>query len=166
MSEPAWLTRARRNLGVKETPGSVSTLSILKYRAMAKVALQGDDGAVPWCAIFVNAMLEAVGIKGSRSGMARSFVRWGRSMPLDRIPLGAIVVLSSTRGGWSGHVGFAVGISSSHVWLLGGNQGDAVSIAPFKRDRIIGVAWPAGVPDGEPLTTKMAKVVGGEVSDA
>lgn len=166
MTEPRWLTRARRNLGVRETPGPVSTPSILKYRLMAKVLLKGDDGAVPWCAIFVNAMLEAVGIKGSRSGMARSFSSWGRWVPADAIPLGAIVVLSSNRGPASGHVGFAVGISSTHVWLLGGNQGDAVSIAPFQRSRIVAVRWPAGEPDGSVLSTKIAKVVGGEVSDA
>lgn len=165
MSEPRWLARARRNLGVKETPGRVSTPSILKYRVMAKVFLQGDDGAVPWCAIFVNAMLEAVGIKGSRSGMARSFSRWGQDCSLTKIPAGAIVVLSSNRGAASGHVGFATALSPTHVWLLGGNQGDAVSVAPFERRKIVAVRWP----DGEPMpagmsTTKVASTER-EVSD-
>lgn len=30
--------------------------------------------------------------------------------------------------------------------VLGGNQGDVVSIKPFGRDRILGYRWPAGVP--------------------
>ncbi|MFC3711252.1 TIGR02594 family protein [Sphingoaurantiacus capsulatus] len=165
MDEPRWLARARRNLGVKETPGRASTPSILKYRVMARVLLEGDDGAVPWCAIFVNAMLEAVGVRGSRSGMARSFSRWGKALPKDRIPAGAVVVLSSDRGPASGHVGFACGVSATHVWLLGGNQGDAVSVAPFRRERIVAVVWPGVEPVGPAMALKVA-AAGAEVSDA
>lgn len=166
MSEPTWVERARRNLGVKETPGPVSTASILKYRLMAKTLLKGDDGAVPWCAIFVNAMLEAVGIKGTRSAMARSFSRWGQDCTVSKIPLGAIVVLSSNRGPASGHVGFAVALSPSHVWLLGGNQGDAVSIAPFQRSRIVAVRWPDSTPVPAGMSATKVAGVQHEVSDA
>jgi len=164
--EPAWVERARRNLGVKETPGPVSTASILKYRIMGKCLLKGDDGDVPWCAIFCNAMLEAVGIKGTRSAMARSFSRWGQDCTVTKIPLGAVVVLSSTRGPASGHVGFAVALSPTHVWLLGGNQGDAVSVAPFKRSRIVAVRWPDGGPVPTGMSTNKVASVQREVSDA
>lgn len=166
MTEPAWLTRARRNLGVKETPGQKSTLSILRYRVMAKIVIGGDDGAVPWCAIFWNAMHEVVGIKGTRSAMARSFSRWGQDCGLAHIPLGATVVLSSNRGPASGHVGGAVALSKTHVWLLGANQGDAVSIAPFLRSRIVAVRWPNGLLIPAGMSDTKGASAEREVSDA
>jgi hypothetical protein len=38
-------------------------------------------------------------------------------------------VLSSSRGPTTGHVGLYLGETATHVQMLGGNQGDAVSIA-------------------------------------
>ena len=46
-----------------------------------------------------------------------------------------------------GHVGFAVGKDTAgRLLVLGGNQGNAVSIAAFDVARAIGYRWPAGVP--------------------
>ena len=81
--EPAVLARARRALGVHETPGPVSTPQVLHYRQLAGLGgIRGDDSDVPWCAIFVNAMLREVHLKGSSSAMARSFSRWGNPGPI------------------------------------------------------------------------------------
>ena len=55
MTDTDWLAWARGELGVRETPGPVSTKRILDYRAIAGIHLGGEDGVVPWCAIFVNA---------------------------------------------------------------------------------------------------------------
>ena len=38
-----------------------------------------------------------------------------------------------------GHVGFFAGLDGAHVLLLAGNQGDAVTVAPFDRTRVLGV---------------------------
>ena len=38
-----------------------------------------------------------------------------------------------------GHVGFFAGHEDPNVLLLGGNQGDSVSVAPFAAARILGV---------------------------
>jgi hypothetical protein len=37
--------------------------------------------------------------------------------------------------------------------VLGGNQGDAVSISPFSRGRVLGYRWPANeaLPEAAPL---------------
>jgi uncharacterized protein (TIGR02594 family) len=142
MIDPPWLAWARAELGVRETPGPVSTKRIMEYRAIAGIRLGGDDGAVPWCAIFVNAALVKAGDPGSRNAMARGFLRWGRS--LAGPAKGAIVVLSSSRGPLSGHVGFYVGETATHLRLLGGNQSDAVSIASFPKSKLLGYRWPSG----------------------
>lgn len=145
MTKPNWLTWAEKEIGVKETPGPKSTRRIVEYRSYAKTPIEGDDGKVSWCAIFVNAALEASGIKGSRSAVARSLLKWGQR--LDRPSEGCIVVLSIPGGAsWQGHTGFYLGETSTHVRLLGGNQGDAVSSALFSKSRVLGYRWPSGIP--------------------
>lgn len=145
MTEPAWLVRARAELGVRETPGPKSTARILQYRDMAGVKLGGEDGATPWCAIFANAMLEASGIHGTRSGMGRSFMHWG--VGVAEPFAGAVCAFSSDRGPTSGHATFATGrYTSTHIEVLGGNQGDAVSIALWPRSKLLGYRWPAAFP--------------------
>lgn len=149
---PAWLLHARAELGVHETPGPVSTARILAYRDTADLHLAGDDGVVPWCAIFVGAMLVKAGLTNSRSAMARSYVRWG--VPCAAIP-GAVATFSSSRGPSSGHVAFATGrVTATHIEVLGGNQGDAVSIAMMPLARLLATRWPATVPvpAGGPVT--------------
>lgn len=143
MTDPTWLTAARAELGVHETPGPVSTPRIMAYRNIADLHLAGDDGVVPWCAIFVGAMLSKVGIGNSRSAMARSYTHWGVPCPI--IP-GAVASFSSSRGPASGHVAFATGrVTATHIEVLGGNQGDAVSIAMMPRERLLATRWPLGV---------------------
>jgi uncharacterized protein (TIGR02594 family) len=144
MTEPAWLSWARGQLGVHETPGPASTQRILDYRRIAGVPLGGEDGIVPWCAIFVNAALASTGHKGSGNGMARGFLRWGQALKAPAV--GAVTVLSSSRGPTTGHVALYLGETPTHVQLLGGNQGDAVSIAMFPKAKVLGYRWPTDVP--------------------
>jgi uncharacterized protein (TIGR02594 family) len=151
--EPAWLARARQELGVHETPGPVSNPEIDHYRALAGLSgIHGDDGAVPWCAIFIGAMLREVQVPASGSAMARSYSHWGRDCPLATP--GAITVISSSRGAASGHVFFATGrITATHVEGLGGNQSDAVTIAWWPRARVVASRWPSELwpPMGQPV---------------
>ncbi len=51
--------------------------------------------------------------------------------------LGCITVLSRGEP-WQGHVGFFVSETHSHVTLLGGNQGNAVSKAAYTKSRVVG----------------------------
>lgn len=167
-SEPSWLSHARAELGVKETPGPVSTKRILEYRAMADMHLGGDDGQVPWCAIFVGAMLRmaAVAIVGANA-MARSWLKWG--VAIDAPAPGAVVVFkSASRPAPAGHVGFATGRwTTTHVEILGGNQGDRVSVALFERENVLGYRWPRGMalPTIKPVTIA-AKAPTASVRDA
>jgi uncharacterized protein (TIGR02594 family) len=117
----------------------------------------------------VNAGLERVKIKGSRSLAARSFESWGVGIPLSSPVLGCIA--TKKRGGnapaWQGHTGFVVGANKDQAFLLGGNQGDAVSISAFKRSEIVAFRWPSGIPipTGGKLPTSIAGARSG-VSEA
>lgn len=166
MVVPAWLGWARGELGVREIAGPSHEARIVRYWDLGNVALNVSDDETPWCAAFVAAALESVGYRSSRSGRARSYEPGINFAKCDE-RLGAIVVLSSTRGPASGHVGFLEGVSKdgSMLYLLGGNQGNAVRVAPFKRSTLLHLLWPATAPDHDRYPMAPVMQGGKPVSD-
>ena len=143
--EPVWIRRARQEIGVREIKGPKHNARVLWYWIKAHLPWFKTD-EIPWCAGFVGAMLESCGLKSTRSGMARSYLNWGKKIP--KPVLGAIVVFwRGSRNGKSGHVGFVAGIDQrGNILVLGGNQSDEVNISPFDTDRVLEYRWPVGVP--------------------
>lgn len=141
MTEPVWLGVARKYVGQREIVGSPSNPLIVRWWAAIRAPF--TDDATPWCAAYVGGVLEECGIRSSRSAAARSYLKWG--VPLNGAALGAIVVYE--RGPRFGHVGFVVGITNvGNIMTLGGNQSDAVTIAPFSVGRVLGYRWPVNHP--------------------
>ena len=156
---PKWLQLAYKEIGVKETPGSQNSKTVVAYFNDAQhPEVKADE--VPWCAAFVGAMLKRAGIRSSESLMARSYEKWGQ--PLNKPILGCIGVKKRPGPGWSGHVGFVVGLTKTTVILLGGNQGDKVSIASFPRSQFTGFRWPANIPVPKDLPALPSSVAGAE----
>jgi uncharacterized protein (TIGR02594 family) len=142
MDQPRWLAFAWADLGVAGTPGPANTQRVLRYYADAGHPEIADDD-VAWCAAFTGACLERAGVPGTRSLLARSYLDWGE--PLDDARTGAIAVLSRGGDPSLGHVGFLIGETPSAVILLGGNQGNAVTVSAFPRSRLLGLRWPGSV---------------------
>lgn len=144
MSEPVWLTEARKLLGLQEIPGLRTAPEIAELWADAGIKISDDE--TPWCAAFVGGCLKRAGVKPTGSAAARSYSTWGFDvfdLGLEGIPVGAIVVYRRDPNPLQGHVGFAVGrTAEGHILTLGGNQADKVSIRPFKRERLITARWP------------------------
>jgi uncharacterized protein (TIGR02594 family) len=140
--EPPWLTIARAELGVLETPGPESTPRILEYLAATRLPPSMHDDETPWCAAFVCWVLQQAGLEHTASAGARSYLRWGRLLTDPR--LGCVVVLSRPNqdNPSSGHVGFWVGDGQRGPLILGGNQGNAVTIRPYAARRVLGYRWP------------------------
>jgi uncharacterized protein (TIGR02594 family) len=140
MSEPKWLEEARKHIGTREIPGEKHEPKILQWwKAIKRGGIQSDE--VAWCAAFTGGCLEAVGVVSSRYESAKSYLAWG--VPLSNPIVGCIVVFERKGGG---HVGFVVGQDpNGRLMVLGGNQGNVVSIAPFDRSRAAGYRWPAPV---------------------
>ena len=139
MEQPAWLARAWEQFGVSEIADADDNPEIQKYyREVGQRAELHDE--VAWCAAFAGAMLARAGAEHTGSLLARSYLNWGT--PLDAPRLGAITVLERGQDPGAGHVGFLLGSSKSHVFLLGGNQGNKVSVAAFDIGRVLGYRWP------------------------
>ena len=158
--ESKWIELARTYLGLKEIKGPQNEPKILALWKAAKLGgIKNDE--VPWCSGFVSGILELVGIKSTRADSARSYLNWGLHVHTPMV--GAIVIFE--RGEASGHVGFIVGRDDkNNLMVLGGNQGDMVSIKPFDQDRVIGYRWPVDVPMDESATDLPVLASNGQLS--
>lgn len=140
MADLAWIDEAKKHIGLKEIKGSKHNAQIVMFwKAIKRGGIKDDD--TPWCAGFVGAMLESVGIVSTRYESAKSYEKWG--LKLDAPAYGCVVVFTREGGG---HVGFVVGQDKSgNLLVLGGNQGDAVNVRAFPRARATAYRWPVGV---------------------
>ena len=113
---------------------------------MANGGVNLDPAVTAWCAAVINASLEQAGVEGTGKLNARSYLDWGD--PVDTPQRGDVAVFA--RGdpdGWQGHVGFYDSANEDGtVNILGGNQGDAVSIKPYSTDRLLGYRRAPGQP--------------------
>jgi uncharacterized protein (TIGR02594 family) len=153
-SEPAWLRAARAKLGTREAPGSANSPTIMGWikRLGAKVlGTVVNADSVPWCGTFVAICMTEAGIAPATIAVrAKAWATWGVNLRTDRLAPGAVLVFEREGGG---HVAFYVGQDSTHYHVLGGNQGDCVSIMRIARSRLIASRWPKGLPVvGGPIT--------------
>lgn len=146
MTEIPWYEAATAELGQQERRGSEHNPRIVAYQ-QATAYRPGDD-ETPWCGFFVAWCLDQAGQDYDRrqAARARSWLAWGRRLATP--VLGCVVVFWRGRpDGGAGHVGFYAGRApNGDLLVLGGNQGDRVSIAPYPADRLLGCRWPEAVP--------------------
>lgn len=138
MDAARWMAIAARELGVGEIAGPADNPRILEYHR--HTGLSADDDETPWCSAFANWVMAQIQVAGTGKANARSWLDWGSPCEPSH---GAVAIL--WRGdpkGWQGHVGFVVTNDKEFVWLLGGNQGDAVTVARFPINRVLGCRWP------------------------
>jgi uncharacterized protein (TIGR02594 family) len=140
---PPWLDWARREIGVTEIVGPRHNPRVVEYWTLGRVGLTVTDDETPWCAAFVAAALEQTAQRSTRMANARSYLDRNRMTQLTGARLGAIAVLSSSRGPAAGHVGFVEAVDGNRVWLLGGNQSNAVNVAPFNVAQVLAYVQPA-----------------------
>ena len=137
---------AERYIGQKEVFGKMDNPLILAMLKLDNKWPKNDE--TPWCSAFMNWVCWHLRVARSKSLMARSWLDVGYSIPLsDAWPGWDIVILKRGTGrqpgpnvrNAPGHVGFFSGVEGNRVLLLGGNQGDAVSIASYPQSRILGI---------------------------
>lgn len=96
-----------------------------------------DPVAVPWCAAFINAILEREGYVGTNDNRARSFINYGEKVVSPEV--GDIVVFRS-------HVGIFIEYKqindTLYVGVLGGNQSNSVKVSYFPVKKILAIRRP------------------------
>ena len=147
---------AQRFIGTKEVAGPVSNAHILAMLRLDNSWVEGDE--IPWCSALVNYICWLLRLPRSKSLAARSWLGVGIPIALEQARPGYDVVVLK-RGGHdqpgpevmaaAGHVGFFAAVErparvmgdpdNRQVLVLGGNQSDAVSVAPYRVERILGV---------------------------
>lgn len=160
-SEPRWLKTARARLGTREAAGSANSTTILGWAKRLGTKVLGmiyNADSVPWCGVFVAICLEDDGIAPAGIAVrATSWSTWGQALRPERLAPGAILVFERPGGG---HVGFYVGEDAQAYHVLGGNQGDAVTIARVAKDRCIARRWPPDRPViGKPVRMAASKPI-------
>lgn len=133
--EPRWLIEARKHIGLTEIKGAKHNPEIVQFwRDIKRGGIKDDE--TPWCAAFVGAMLERVGIRSTRFESAKSYLDWGEK--LDTPAYGCIVVFTRVGGG---HVGFVVGRrANGDLLVLGGNQGMRLIFAHSQHQECLAIA--------------------------
>lgn len=130
---------AARWLGLEEWTGKDSNNpAIVEFFKDAGHDWVQDD-ETPWCAAFVNSVLKDCSLKGTGKLNARSFMDWGEPVRFSTAELGDIVVFwREKRTSWKGHVAFFAGFDhNGDVLALGGNQGNAVTVQSYPRERVL-----------------------------
>jgi uncharacterized protein (TIGR02594 family) len=135
---------ASRFIGVREVPGKKNNPLILSMLKLDGAWPEHDE--VPWCSAFVNFIAFILGLPRSRSLRARSWL--GVGLAVDLAKVGFDVVILKRGGGIQpgpevldapGHVGFFAGREPGKIAVLGGNQGDMVSVRLFDESRLLGI---------------------------
>lgn len=138
---------AQRYIGIKELVAGKDHPVIQFWLSLCGFPTDVHD-EVPWCSAFVNGIAWELRLPRSKSAAARSWLAVGRDVKLvDAVADGDIVILKRGEGqqpdatvfNAPGHVGFYAGLSAGNVLVLGGNQDNAVGVAPFSNDRLLGI---------------------------
>ncbi len=139
-----WMEYALREYGIKGISARGRTVNVLAYLNTTGVGRSNDETA--WCSAFVNWCMLMAGFPGTGKASARSWLDWG-GVSLKFPVYGCVVILwRGARNGPLGHVAFFMGMQDQNLLLLGGNQGNEVSIRSYSKERVIGMRWLAGFP--------------------
>lgn len=143
---PAWLTAARAKLGTREAAGALNNPTIMGWAKKLGIKVLGivyNADSVPWCGVFVATCLQEAGLPSALIAVrATAWATYGQRLRFERLAPGAILVFQRPGGG---HVGFYMGEDADAFHVLGGNQGNAVTIMRIMKDRCIAARWPTGV---------------------
>lgn len=111
---------------VKEGDGGIN---YHKKTGINMASMVGNSN--PWCASFINYCLKEAGYSMSGSASSQSFKKNKNFIKISELIYGAIVVLRK-KGSWTGHVAFIYCLfEDGEIGVLGGNQGNSVTINPL-----------------------------------
>lgn len=132
------LTEALKRIGIKAFPGKTNNSpSILSW--LKRLVPTAAEDEINWCSAFahdvVTTALETQLPQIDAS--ARSWLKYG--IPTETPQMGDMVIFwREDPKSWKGHIGIYIRDNGVYVWVLGGNQSQTVSIAPYEKSKVLG----------------------------
>ncbi len=138
--ELPWIIEGKKVFGLHEVNDNAALRAWLKSDGKTL----GDPKALPWCGDYVETCIKKTlpketfpGALGENPYWARNWALFGKEV---KPCYGAVGVFVRDGGG---HVGFLVGEDATDWYVLGGNQGNTVSIVRIAKNRMIAARWPS-----------------------
>lgn len=129
---PRHLLKALELYGVAESVGDKNNPVILEWAKELGLEKVYTADSIPWCALFVSIIMKRAGRDVVKDPLWA--LNWNKFGVKVSKPMLADVLTFSRNGG--GHVGIYVGEDSAAYHVLGGNQGDKVSIVRIGKARL------------------------------
>jgi hypothetical protein len=134
---PRHLLKALELYGVEEVVGPKHNPVIMGWAKELGITYNNDE--TPWCGLFMAIIMKRA---------ERQVVEWplgARNWTSFGIPslspmLGDVLIFKRPNGG--GHVGLYVGEDTNNFYVLGGNQGNQVSIVKIVKSRLLAARRP------------------------
>jgi uncharacterized protein (TIGR02594 family) len=134
---PRLLLEMRKLYGTIEAPGGADNPLILQWAERIGLGHVYQHDSVAWCGLTVAYAAAQAGWDHAPHGnalWARNWADWGTSVPKGQEMFSDVLVFAR---GSAGHVALYVGEDSTNFHILGGNQGDKVSIKTRPKSGLI-----------------------------
>lgn len=126
---------AMDEIGVTEFKGEANNPRILQYAKDCGIPYTSDDTA--WCSLFVNWVALKSKLPRTNKLNARSWLDIGTKVTTPKV--GDVCVFwREHKDSWKGHVGFYMTGNDKQIAVLGGNQGDSVSVKFYPTKQLLG----------------------------
>jgi uncharacterized protein (TIGR02594 family) len=146
-SVPPWLAWCLIEFAknIKEKAGNEHHQRILEYHKHTTLKATTDE--VSWCSAALCCCFDEIGIGGTGSAAARSWINFG--VRLKEFRLGAVAVLDrhDANNPLAAHVGVALCEDETTITLVSGNHNNQWTIAKFPKSKLIGYFWPEHEPE-------------------
>ena len=129
---PKILVQAVKLIGIKEVVGKVHNPVIMAWAKDLDLQKIYTADEIPWCGLFIAYACHKAGVEVIDKPLwALSWAKWGTKVTEPM--LGDILTFKRDGGG---HVGIYVGEDKDCYHVLGGNQGNAVSVTRIIKSRL------------------------------
>jgi len=146
IKSPKIIAEAMKLYGIKEINGKQHNPVILGWAKELGVDKIYNADEIPWCGLFMAIVVKRAGYEPVKSFLWALF--WKSFGTEQKTAMLGDILVFKRKGG--GHVGIYVGEDKDCYHVLGGNQGDAVSIVRILKSRCVNIRrcpWKIKQPD-------------------
>jgi uncharacterized protein (TIGR02594 family) len=123
---PTLLEVMQSRIGIQENPskGAHNPVIVGWFKAVGHPEIHDDETS--WCSVCCGSAAADAGLPippVNVNMMARSWLTWGVSVPINDIRPGDVAVWPRGNSSWQGHVNVVESVGDGKVVCVGGNQG-------------------------------------------